>query len=111
MVTSVANLRGQIELHLVDACSDGVVWARLVDAHGGAALVSIDGRADSATRFRLFDRARHPEDAEAVLLELGGPEEGIVVPLLSQWCDSEAASESHLQVMVEAMLLRLGSND
>lgn len=111
MVTSVANLSGQIELDAIDAHPDGVVWARLVDAGGGEAIVSLDGREGSPTRFRLFDRARHPVDSDAVLLELGGPEEGIVVPVLSQWCDSADDTESHIQLMLEAMLLRLGSND
>ena len=43
-----------------------VLIALVVSAEGGVALISIDAREDSPTRFRLFDRARHPEDEEAV---------------------------------------------
>ena len=38
---------------------------------------------------RLFDRAMHPNKPGAVLLELGGPEEGIVIPAVSRWLDAD----------------------
>ena len=46
------------------------------------------GGTNSLTRYRLFQQARHPNQPGAILVELGTPEEAIVIPLLSKYLDS-----------------------
>jgi hypothetical protein len=88
MPSPVLTLCAPLRVVLADAYGDGTVWFCVEDSAGRRATVCIDGREGSPTRHRLFDRARHPRRPEAVPLELGGPEEGLVVPLVSRWLDS-----------------------
>lgn len=88
MLSPVSSLSGSIRIVLVDAYGDGTVWFAFEDSNGRRARACIDGRARSHTRNRLFDGVSHPNDSNATLLELGGSEESIVVPLVSQWLDS-----------------------
>src|SRR5438874_7255722 len=96
---------------LVDRYSDGTIWWVMEDADEKRAVVCIDGRKGSPTQFRLIDGTRHPYHPGGRVLDLGSPEEGIVVPLLSCWLDSQqpndVASEYGIEVVREA-LLRLG---
>ena len=70
--------------------NDGTVWFGFEDDESRYAEVCIDGRTGSPTRYRLFDLRRHPKKPDAMLLELGAPEEGIVIPLISRWLNSAA---------------------
>jgi hypothetical protein len=96
---------------LVDRYGDGTIWWVMEDAEAKWATVCLDGRAESPTRFRLIDGTRHPRHSGGRVLDLGCPEEGIVVPLLSHWLDSQqpadVVSEYFVEVVREA-LLRLG---
>jgi hypothetical protein len=65
-----------------------VMHACISDESGHRTAICIDRRKNSPTRYRLFQQARHPSRPEAVLVELGAPEEGIVIPLLSDFVDS-----------------------
>ena len=94
--------------------SDGIVWFEIDDAEGRTAVVCIDGRESSPTRYRLFERARHPAKPDAALLDLGSWEEGFVVPLLSCWLDSAEARRWLRPEIIDRLvgyLLRLGDPD
>src|SRR5262245_48487916 len=65
--------------------------AALVDSQRHKTQVCLDGRQTSPTRYRLFEQARHPNQPGALLVELGSAEEGVLVPLLSRYCDSPYA--------------------
>lgn len=109
----ITTLGADLRVSLVDAYGDGTVWARLEDGGGRKAVACIDGRAGSPTRYRLFQGARHPKNPEAVLIDLGAVEEGIVVPLISRWLDSEEAREqltSYGRELIQETLLRLGDS-
>jgi hypothetical protein len=86
---SVLELDHTIQCTWVDNYSQNVFWATFQDSTGRGTHVCLDLRNDSATQSRLFEKARYPTMPEAVLLELGGEEEGIVIPLISRWLDSE----------------------
>jgi hypothetical protein len=72
----------------VDFYGDLTMHACISDEAGQRTAICIDGRANSPTRYRLFQQARHPSKPGATLVELGAPEEAIVVPLLSKYLDS-----------------------
>ena len=84
----VSALGKGMRVEWVDFYGDLTMHARISDDAGQRAEVCIDGRAKSTTRYRLFQRGRHPRQPGAVLVELGAPEEGIVIPLLSEYLDS-----------------------
>jgi hypothetical protein len=95
----------------MDAYGDGTIWAALEDGQGRYTHVCIDGRRGSPTRHRLFERARHPRQQAAALIGLGAPEEGVIVPLLSRWLDSDEARQFLTEAgkeIIQAGLLRLG---
>jgi hypothetical protein len=108
-----SSLVGPLRVVLADGYGDGTVWFTVEDSGGGRATLCIDGREGSATRHRLFDRARHPGRPGAVLLDLGCPEEGLVVPLVSRWLDSAEPGELGLTGFgwekIRDALLRLGT--
>jgi hypothetical protein len=110
-LSRVASLGNDVRVALMDAYGDGTVWAALKDGQGRYTQVCIDGRRGSPTRHRLFDQGRHPRQQSAVLLELGAPE-GVIVPLLSRWLDSDEARKLGLteagKEILQAGLLRLG---
>ena len=111
-MSSISALVPPIHVVLADAYGDGVVWFVLEDERGNFARVCIDGRKLSRTRHRLFDEAKHPKDPKGILLELGGDEEAVVVPLISQWLDSDTPktlglSEYGWEIIRDA-LVRLG---
>jgi hypothetical protein len=113
MLYSIISLGADLRVSFVDAYGDGTVHARLEDGTGRNAVVCIDGRSGSPTRYRLFQGARHPSMPAAVLIELGGVEEGIVVPLISRWLDSDEARyqlTSHGRELAQETLLRLGDS-
>jgi hypothetical protein len=93
MLSSITALKPPINVTLVDCYADGTIWFSLNDTQGQFATLCIDGRVESQTRFRLFDRARHPNSEDARLIGLGEPEEGIVIPLISSWIDSGGLAE------------------
>ena len=97
---------------IADAYGDGTVWFAIDGSEDTFALVCLDGRQDSPTRHRLFDQAKHPRKPGAVLLDLGAPEEGIVVPLVSRWLDSAEPRKLGLTEygwqLIRNALLRLG---
>jgi hypothetical protein len=109
---SLSDLAAPAYVSWVDALwSDGTVWFEIDDAVGGSAVVCIDDREGSPTRYRLFEQANHPGKPEAVLIELGSVAEGIVVPLLSSWLDSDEARQRVRPEFIERMvgyLLRYG---
>lgn len=96
MHPSFASLNSSIRVVLVDVYGDGTVWFSFEDSDNQHATVCIDGRENSQTRHRLFDRAKHPSKQEATLLELGGLEEGIIVPLVSKSLDSNSPRKLNL---------------
>src|SRR5258707_14969107 len=93
MLYPVPFLGKNLQVELVDSYTDGTVWAAITDCEGRRTSICIDGRENSPTRHRLFEKARHPRKDGAVLVELGAREEGIVIPLLSPWLDSVEARE------------------
>lgn len=88
----VARLGKSIRVTLFDAYgnwTDGfVLWWSLEDEHGEHAVVGLDDRKASPTRCRLFEGARHPAKGSCVWIELGSVDEGMIVPVLSQYLDS-----------------------
>lgn len=113
MQTLIASLGQGLRCEFVDAYSDGTVNARIIDDQGHQAVVCIDARKGSPTRYRLFEQARHPNQAGAVLIELGAPEEGIVVPLISRWLDTDEARKSFTEYgyeLVRMTVTRLGES-
>jgi hypothetical protein len=113
MNSPVSALDDSARVVLADAYGDGTVWFRLQDSDGRYASVCIDGRQGSPIRYRLFDLARHPKKPGAVLLELGGPEEGVIIPLASRWLDSAPPRKLHLTEfgweLIRDTLIRIGS--
>jgi hypothetical protein len=77
-----------LRVRWVNIFGDQTMTACIIDGTGRRTCVCIDGRESSPTRYRLFQQARHPRQHGAVLVELGGPEEGIVVPLLCHYLES-----------------------
>jgi hypothetical protein len=111
MPKSISSLGGNLRVALVGAYGDGTIHARLEDEHGRGTEVCIDGRKNSPTRYRRFEQARHPNKQGAVLIDLGAPEEGIVVPLISRWLDSDEARRWFTEMGFEKVrdtLTRLG---
>ena len=88
MQIPVLALGERLRVEWVDFYGDLTMHARLSDDAGQRTEVCIDGRTNSPTRYRLFQQARHPGQPGATMVELGAPEEGIVVPLLSKYLDS-----------------------
>jgi hypothetical protein len=111
-MTRVLSLGNDARVDLMDAYGDGTIWARIEDGQGRCTTVCIDGRQGSPTRHRLFEQARHPRKQGALFIELGAPEEGVIVPLLSRWLDSGRPRELGLtefgKEFIQAALLRLG---
>jgi hypothetical protein len=110
---SISSLGGNLRVAFVDAYGDGTIHAWLKDEYGRGTEVCIDGRKNSPTRYRLFEQARHPNKRGAVLIELGAVEEGIVVPLISHWLDSDEARKEFTPEgceIVRDVLLRLGDS-
>ena len=91
MLVPISSLCRNLRVVLVDFYGDGIMWASITDDADQLTHVCFDGRANSPTRHRLFQQARHPTKEGAVLIELGEPEEGIVVSLLSHWLDKPEA--------------------
>jgi hypothetical protein len=114
MLYPIASLGKDLRVEWVDCYGDGTVTAGITDSEGRQTHVCIDGRTNSPTRHRLFEQARHPRKDGAVLVELGAPVEGIVVPLLSRWLDLDEARESRKELtergieMVQEALLHFG---
>lgn len=112
MLSPVSGLSDSARVVLADLYGDGTAWFSFQDSEGRRATVCIDGRQGSSTRYRLFDLARHPKRAEAVLLDLGAPEEAIVIPLVSRWLDSAESRKQLTEVGWERLrdaLIRIGS--
>ena len=111
-LVSVLDLDHTAHVTWVDCYSTKVVWAKIQDAKENLAFVCIDLRKDSPTRNRLFERAIHPVRADAVLLELGSEQEGIAVPLISRWLDSDQPTKLGMseqgRELVKNALLHLG---
>ena len=84
----ISDLHMSLRVTLAGGYEDGTVWFTVADALDRYGTVCVDGRIDCPTRWRLFDGARHPKDEHAILVKLGCPLEGIVVPLLSHWLDT-----------------------
>ncbi len=76
-----------LRVEWVDFYGDHTMHACTSDNAGQRTEICIDGRKNSPTRYRLFQQARHPNKPEAVLVELGAPEECIAIPLLSRYLD------------------------
>jgi hypothetical protein len=112
MLVPVTALGKDLRVEWVDFYGDLTMHACIVDGEGQRTQVCIDGRASSPTRYRLFQQARHPRQPGASLVELGAPEEGIVVPLLSCYLDSGGPKALGLTEygweLAKETLLRLG---
>lgn len=114
MLSPIQSLNELVSIRLCDAYGDGTVWFSLQDSIGRVAQVCIDGREASATRFRLFDGAPHPKKPDAVLIDLGAPEEGTVVSLVSTWLDSGTPKDLGLTEygwdLIRGTLCRIGES-
>ena len=88
MQIPVTALGKGLRVEWVDYYGDHTMHACLSDDAGKRTEVCIDGRTNSATRYRLFQQGRHPRESGARLVELGALEEGIVIPLLSKYLES-----------------------
>ena len=121
MLTPVSCLGREVYVQWLDGYPDGTIMAALVDDHGRMTHACIDGRQRSPTRFRFFEQARHPNQPGAVLVDLGSPEEGMLVPFLSRYCDTrykpwnpktDAPREETqlLKQTLKELLLRLGED-
>ena len=88
MQIPITSLGKGLRVEWVDFYGDLTMHACLSDAAGQRTAVCIDGRSNSPTCYRLFQQAQQPRQPGATLVELGAPEEGIVVPLLSKYLDS-----------------------
>jgi hypothetical protein len=84
----VTALGKGLRVEWVDFYGDYIMHACISDEAGQRTEICIDRRKNSPTRYRLFQQARHPNTPDATLVELGAPEEGIVIPLLSKYLDS-----------------------
>ena len=87
MQLPVIALGNGLRVEWIDLYSDHVMHGCIADEGGQRMEICIDARKNSPTRNRLFQQARHPNKPGAVLVELGAPEEGIVIPLLSRQLD------------------------
>jgi hypothetical protein len=109
---SILELDDTARVIWVDTYSSNVFWVDIEDAKGQRALVGIDLRKDSPTRNRLFEKAMHPNKPGAVFLELGGEEEGIAIPLISRWLDSDEPRKMGCREegveLIKSAFLRLG---
>jgi hypothetical protein len=111
-VYSLADLGKDLLADCVGTYSDGTLNAWIGDKQGRGTEICIDARIGSPTRHRLFEKARHPRKHGAILVELGAPEEGMVVALLSRWLDSDEALRWLTSVgkeVVQRALLNLGT--
>src|SRR5262249_55759287 len=93
MRVPVRQLGPSAKVVLVDGYGDGTIWWVMEDSEGRRATVCLDGRTGSPTRFRLIDGTRHPRHPGGRVLDLGCPEEGVAVPLLSHWLDSQQSTD------------------
>ena len=91
MRVPVSKLDSSARVVLADAYSSAAIFWFDLEADGGAAFVFFDGRERSPTRNRLFQGARHPNRPEATLIELGSEEEGVAIPAISRFVDSDDA--------------------
>jgi len=96
MQLPLTTLGKRLLVEWLDFYGDGTLHACISDEAGQRTAICIDGRKNSPTRYRLFQQARHPNKPGAVLVELGAPEEGIVIPLLSRYLDSHGPKASGL---------------
>ena len=104
MLSPLSSLRSPIKVTLVDAYGDGTIWFSLKGSCDRHATLCIDGRAESPTRYRLFDGGRHPNSNNMTLIDLGGVEEGIVIPVVSHWVDSGEMERWFTEYGVEKFL-------
>ncbi|WP_148227159.1 hypothetical protein [Planctopirus limnophila] len=114
MLSPIQSLNPRTAIRLGAAYGDGTVWFSLEDSEGRIAHICIDGRDGSQTRYRLFDGARHPNSPDTVLIELGAPEEGVIVSLASTWLDSGTPKDLGLTEfgwdLICDTLLRIGES-
>ena len=110
MLPAILTLGSSIRVRLADRYGDGTVWFCFKNSEGDLTSVCIDGRDESPTKHRLFDQARHPSNPDAVLLELGGEEEGLIVTLVSHWLDSSESQQltEYGRELITDALVRIG---
>ena len=113
MLSPILSLENPILVRMVSAYSDGTIWFSFEDNIGKFDQACIDGRSSSITKYRLFDQARHPNSPEAVLIDLGSFEEGIIVSLVSCWLGSHTPQETgitaHGRQLICDTLIRIGT--
>jgi hypothetical protein len=115
MQLPVTILGKGLRVEWVDFYGDHTMHACISDEAGQRAEICIDGRKNSASRYRLFQQARHPNKPGAALVELGAPEEGIVIPFLSKYLDSGGPKALGLSEygweLAKETLLRFGESE
>jgi hypothetical protein len=115
MELPLSALGKRLRVEWIDFYGDHTMHARISDEAGQQTEVCIDGRKNSRTRFRLFQQGRHPNKQGATLVELGAPEEGIVIPLLSKYIDSGGPKSLGLSEygweLAKETLLRFGETE
>jgi len=108
MEPSVLLLGADAHVAYADFYGIRILHAWIVDKVGQGTEVCIDLREDSPTRNRLFEGGRHPEKPGAALIELGSEQEGIIIPSLSQYLDSDEPrkylTEFGIEVFQNALL-------
>jgi hypothetical protein len=88
MLVPISSLNNDLHVVVAAGYPDGTFWASIEDSQPHRTQVCIDGRADSPTRYRMFEMARHPSESTARLVPLGSEEEDLIVGLLSRWNDA-----------------------
>jgi hypothetical protein len=114
MERSVLALGPNVHVAYVDFYGDRVLHAWIQNDQDRGTEVCLDLRKDSPTCNRLFEGGRYPHKEGAVLVELGSEQEGIVIPLLSCWLDSDRPRKELTEFGIELFqtaLLRYGDID
>ena len=108
---ALATLCPPLRVKLVDCWPEGSIWAVIQDSANQQSVVCFDGRETSRTRYRLFEGNKHPRRPNARIVELGSPEEDLVIGRLSRWYDSDGFWRGgywpDFREMVQEALLRL----
>jgi hypothetical protein len=98
MIHPVSELGEGVFVESMDWYSRGtVIWGVFVDSQERRAFVGIDGRVARPTRYRLYERAKHPNSDRAVFIDRGAREERLVVELLARWVESPESEICSLQ--------------
>ena len=101
MLVPISSLNNDLHVVVASGWPDGTAWATIEDHNERRTQVCIDGRADSPTRYRIFEMARHPRESTARLVTLGSEEEDLIIGLLSRWYDAPETLKARISRRVD----------